>query len=215
MAATHTLALEPYSPPSWARSLPSPPTHRVRLALTPTPLHPWQPPGLPAGVQAFIKRDDLTGAQLSGNKVRKLEFLLAAARAGGHDSVVTLGGVQSNHARATAAAARLLGLEPHLVLRTGRTTVRDDPGLVGNLLVDRLAGAQLHMVTKEEYAAWGHAALGRELCDRLAAAGRSPYLVPMGGTNALGTWGYLEAFEELRPQLVDAGITDIVMARWT
>ena len=79
----------------------------------------------------WIKRDDCTGCELSGNKVRKLEFLLAEALAGGHDCVITVGGIQSNHCRATAAAARRVGLEPHIILRTAAPDA--DPGLVGNL----------------------------------------------------------------------------------
>jgi 1-aminocyclopropane-1-carboxylate deaminase/D-cysteine desulfhydrase-like pyridoxal-dependent ACC family enzyme len=75
---------------------------------------------LPPGCELHIKRDDLTGMQLSGNKVRKLEFILAEAKEKGHDCVITIGGIQSNHARATAVAARYLGLECHLILRNSR-----------------------------------------------------------------------------------------------
>ena len=109
------------------------PATRIPLALLPTPLHRWRLGGLvPEGVELYIKRDDLTGAaELSGNKVRKLEFLLAEARAAGADCVVTLGGIQSNPARATAAAARIAGLDAHLVLRTSRARVDDDPGIAG------------------------------------------------------------------------------------
>ena len=96
------------------------PQQRCRLAQLPTPIHPWPVPGLPPGVELHIKRDDLTGMELSGNKVRKLEFLLAEAMQRGHDSVITIGGIQSNHARATAVAARYLGLPCHLILRNSR-----------------------------------------------------------------------------------------------
>lgn len=92
------LSLEPYSPPSWwlrgynrRHGSSPPPTHRFNLAQTPTPVHRWLVPGLPDGCELFVKRDDLTGAQLSGNKVRKLEFLLADAVAKGADSVITIG----------------------------------------------------------------------------------------------------------------------------
>ena len=90
-------------------------------------------------VQVWIKRDDCTGCELSGNKVRKLEFLLAEALAAGADSVITVGGIQSNHCRATAAAARRVGLTRHIILRTADPAT--DPGLVGNLMVDRMVGA--------------------------------------------------------------------------
>ncbi len=90
------------------------------------------------------QRDDLSGFEMGGNKVRKLEFLMAAAVEAGADCVVTIGGIQSNHCRATAAAARYLGLDAHLVLRT--STPDEDPGLAGNLLVMRMLGAKLHLV---------------------------------------------------------------------
>lgn len=86
----------------------------------------------------------MTGLQLSGNKVRKLEFLLSEAIELGHDSIITIGGIQSNHARATAVAARLLGLECHLILRNSRVLAESDPGLRGNIMVDRLSGATIH-----------------------------------------------------------------------
>lgn len=79
-------------------------------------------------------------------QVRKLEFLMAEAVAGNHDSVITVGGVQSNHCRATSTAAVYLGLQPHLILRNGERAAQHDPGLVGNLLVERLQGAHIHQV---------------------------------------------------------------------
>jgi hypothetical protein len=107
MAATPNMfQLERYHAPAWTKPLSLVPTHRFRLAMLPTPIHRWAVPGVPEGVELYIKRDDLTGMQLSGNKVRKLEFLLAEAVSLGHDSVITCGGIQSNHCRATAVAAR-------------------------------------------------------------------------------------------------------------
>ncbi|CAI7773198.1 unnamed protein product, partial [Closterium sp. NIES-53] len=133
-------------------------------------------------------RDDLSGMELSGNKVRKLEFLLADALAKGADTLITIGGIQSNHCRATAVAARLAGLEAHLILRTSRALADSDPGLEGNLLVERMVGARVHLVTKEEYAKHGSEHLGNVLAQRLAAEGRKPYVIPVGGSNALGAW---------------------------
>ena len=97
-----------------------------------------------------MRAHSFQGMALSGNKVRKLEFLLADAVERGCDSVVTIGGVQSNHCRATAVAARKLGLDPFLILRQDDARLRDcvDPGLGGNLLVSRMVGAQLRMVSK-------------------------------------------------------------------
>jgi D-cysteine desulfhydrase len=171
---------------------------------------PWACPLLreELGIEWWIKRDDFTGAETTGNKARKLEFLMAEAVAKKHDSVVTIGGLQSNHCRATAAAARLVGLEPHLVL-----LVRDpekEVGLDGNLLSARMLGAKVHLCAASEYIRYGGdlAAMDRlnEACaSELRASGRNPYVVPVGGTTPVGTWGYLHAVEELREQL-DQGI---------
>lgn len=204
--------MEEYAPPAWAAKIPQRPRQRYALALLPTPIHPWPVPGLPEGCELWIKRDDLTGMQLSGNKVRKLEFLMAEVKARGHDCVVTIGGIQSNHARATAVAARYLGLECHLLLRTSRLAVESDPGLTGNLLVERLVGAQIHQCTKEEYGQYGSVALGEWLAEQLRAQGRNPYVVPVGGSSPLGVWGYLELMGELQRQIQGQGFTDIAMA---
>jgi D-cysteine desulfhydrase len=213
----------PCQAPAWALngvSTAAVPTHRIPLGRFPTPLHRWHLPGLPEdGPEVYIKRDDLTGLQLSGNKIRKLEFILAEAKAKGHDSIITLGGLQSNHARATAVAAKYVGLEAHLILRTSRALVDADPGLAGNLLVERLIGAKLHLVTKEEYSQFGQATLGANLLTQLRSQGRNPYLIPVGGSSALGTWGYISMMDELKQQLnelmnenSEIQFTDIVMA---
>lgn len=176
MAGARFLEAAPYSPPAWARALRGVPARRLSLARLPTPVAPWPVAG--TGGRLFVKRDDLSGLQLSGNKVRKLEFLLADALDRGCDSVVTVGGVQSNHCRATATAARYLGLEPHLVLRTTTRGAEDDPGLTGNLLVDRLVGAHVHQVTKSEYQSIGSEALTASVAERLRTQGRHPYVIP-------------------------------------
>ncbi|MCO5579918.1 hypothetical protein L7F22_033785 [Adiantum nelumboides] len=206
-----------YSPPSWASHLHPLPTQFVSLGQFPTPIHRWNLPNLPAGAEVWIKRDDLTGMQLSGNKVRKLEFLLAAAKSEGADCVITLGGIQSNHCRATAVAARYLNLDCYLILRTSRTQVDEDPGLVGNLLVERMVGAQIELVSKEEYCLYGAEVLGKMLKQKLITEGRSPYIIPVGGSNSLGAWGYVEAVKEIEDQLREKtcpadGFDDVVMA---
>ncbi|BBN07331.1 D-cysteine desulfhydrase [Marchantia polymorpha subsp. ruderalis] len=209
---------ESYSPPSWAAHLHPIPPSFFSLGLFPTPIHRWDLPGLAPGTELWVKRDDLTGMQLSGNKVRKLEFLMSDAKAKGADCVITIGGVQSNHCRATAVAARYCGLDSYLILRTSRTVVDEDPGLAGNLLVERLVGAHIDLVTKEEYVQYGSKALGDMLLKRLRAEGRKPYLIPVGGSNTLGSWGYIEGVREIETQLRQGnadGAThfdDIVMA---
>lgn len=176
---------------------------RVRLATLPTPLQ--EAPRLRAALggdavcpRIFIKRDDLTGLAFGGNKVRKLEYLLADALAQGATTVITAGAVQSNHARMTAAAARLVGLRPVLVL----DTKVDEPPAQGNLLLDRLLGAEVRFVPDGTDMDRAIAAVGDELRD----AGERPYLVTIGGSNAIGALGYVAFSLELQSQCVDADI---------
>ncbi|KAI3982682.1 hypothetical protein MKX01_010483 [Papaver californicum] len=195
------LTKKSYDPPSWALHLNPIPSHVFSLAHTPTPIHRWNLPNLPKDVEVWIKRDDLSGMQLSGNKVRKLEFLMADAVAQGADCIITIGGIQSNHCRATAVAARYLNLDCHLILRTSQVLMDKDPGLIGNLLVERLVGASVELVSKEEYSRIGSVALTDLLKERLINEGRRPYVIPVGGSNSLGTWGYIEAVREIEEQL--------------
>lgn len=187
-----------YTAPPWLPAHLPAPTHKLTLGHLPTPIHRWALPGAGAA-QVFIKRDDCSGCELSGNKVRKLEFLLASALKAGCDSVITVGGIQSNHCRATSAAARRVGLTPHILLRTA--TPGQEPGLAGNLLVDRMVGAEIHLVGDEEFAAKGGWGLVCELKTKLEAQGAKPYAFPSGGSNAEGTWGYVNAVLELEAQL--------------
>jgi D-cysteine desulfhydrase len=166
---------------------------QINLAQLPTPIQPLSRLGKKLGVDLYIKRDDLTGAALSGNKIRKLEFVLADALDQNADTVITCGGAQSNHCRATAIAAAMLGLRCHLLLRTPDPS--NPPPAEGNILLDRMAGAQTVWITPEEYNRRDEF-FEREAAS-LKAAGRKPYLIPEGASNALGAWGYIRAAEEL------------------
>ncbi len=170
---------------------------RVPLARLPTPLETSPRLGRELGLELLWKRDDLTGLELSGNKARKLEFLLAEAEAEGADTLVTCGAIQSNHCRATAFAAARRGLRCVLLLRVA------DPGRPpapeGNALLDRLAGAEVRFIDPDEYRRRGEVL--EAVASELRAAGRRPYLIPVGGSNPLGSWGYVLAMEELRAQL--------------
>jgi D-cysteine desulfhydrase len=145
------------------------------------------------GVELYIKRDDLTGAALSGNKIRKLEFVLADALAQKADMVITCGGAQSNHCRATAIAAAMLGLNCRLLLRTPDPA--NPPPPEGNILLDRMAGAEIVWITPDDYKKRD------ELMAHETAAqqrsGRKPYTIPEGASTALGALGYIRATEEL------------------
>lgn len=210
------LTKKPYEPPSWASHLNPIPTHIFSLGHFPTPIHKWNLPNLPKNTEVWLKRDDLSGMQLSGNKVRKLEFLLADAVAQGADCIVTIGGIQSNHCRATAVAAKYLNLDCYLILRTSKVLTDKDPGLTGNLLVERLVGAHIDLVSKEEYSKVGSLALTDLLKEKLLKEGRRPYVIPVGGSNSLGTWGYIEAIREIEMQLQrgtsGVGFDDIIVA---
>jgi D-cysteine desulfhydrase len=175
---------------------------RVELAHIPTPLLPCPRLSARLGVELLVKRDDLTGAELSGNKVRKLEYLLADAQAQGADTVITCGGAQSNHCRATALAAARLGLRSRLLLRIADPA--QPPPLEGNILLDRLVGAELVWITPEEYRR--RAEISERERAALRAEGRSGYVIPEGGSNALGSWGYIRAIEEMAPSLDGATV---------
>jgi D-cysteine desulfhydrase len=177
---------------------------RRALAHLPTPLEPLARIGRRAGLDLFVKRDDLTGLELSGNKVRKLEFLTAEAEAQGATTLLTCGAIGSNHARATAAAARRMGLLPRLLLRAPPPW--PGPGDVpdGNLLVDRLLGAEIRFITPAQWA--DRDALLAAWAAQLRGRGERPYVIPEGGSNALGSLGYAVAVEETLAQAKTLGI---------
>ena len=164
---------------------------RVALGHFPTPLEPLPRLSAELGADIRIKRDDLTGLGLGGNKIRKLEMLLAEAVAAGADAVVTCGAVQSNHCRCTAAAAARLGLECELLLFEGRHNSN------GNLLLDDLFGARIVIRPASDRAR------AEELMGGLAARHGKPYLIPFGGSNAVGAAAYLWCYEEILEQLPD------------
>jgi L-cysteate sulfo-lyase len=167
---------------------------RVSIAHLPTPLEPL--PRLTAqlgGPELWIKRDDQTGLATGGNKARKLEYLVADALECGSDTLITGGAAQSNHARQTAAAAAKFGLACRLVLRGA-----EPPRVQGNLLLDRLLGADV-VWAGDRPLAEVMARVAREL----QAAGHHPYVVPYGGSNPVGASGYVAAMEELLAQCAE------------
>ena len=173
---------------------------RDRIANLPTPLQ-YAPRLTEAlgGPRIFIKRDDLTGLALGGNKTRKLEYLLADAKSHDATHLITLGAEQSNHVRQTAAAARLAGMQAILILESKVP----QPDVQGNLLLDVLLGAEYHVIEsvseREEVIA--------RLSSGIEADGGTPYLIPVGGSNAVGALGYVAAMLELSYQLWNEGIS--------
>jgi len=172
---------------------------RVTLAQLPTPLEELAAlrAALPNSPRLLIKRDDQTGLATGGNKTRKLEFLAADALAQGADTLITVGGAQSNHCRQTAAAAARLGLKCALVLSGDPVP---HPAWRGNLLLDDLLGATIHWThgrPREEVTA--------EVARDLEAQGARPYVIPTGGSVPIGAAGYVAAVEELAGQLAQQG----------
>lgn len=166
---------------------------RISLGQLPTPLYLLERVSADlGGPRIWLKRDDLSGLLLTGNKVRKLEFLVAQALEEGCDTLITCGGIQSNHCRATALVAAQLGLEACLILRED-----NEPQDEGNLFLDRLSGARCVMVDKTSFQKdlpglvehWRNFYLSR---------GRRPFFIPLGGSDEIGLWGYVAACEELR-----------------
>jgi D-cysteine desulfhydrase len=181
---------------------------RVELGFVPTPIESLERLGAELGLQLFAKRDDFTGFGGGGNKVRKLEYLMADAIARKAKVLITTGGHQSNHARMVAAAARRFGMRAVLVLR-GHSPAEYQ----GNLLLDRLLGAELEFLDPDAYFVEidprmeAHAKAARD-------AGEVPYVIPLGGANPLGALGYVRAVDEMAAQLEAMGLSppDVILA---
>src|SRR3954471_6798860 len=167
---------------------------RATLAPLPTPLHHLPRFSAAVGADVWMKRDDVGAVGLAGNKVRKLEFVLGAARRDGADAIVIVGAEQSNACRAAAAACAQLGLRCMLVLSG------DEPDrATGNLLLDRLYGAEVRFAGTTDWAALADAA--DRAAEELGAGGAAPYTLPCGAASPLGAVGFAVAWLELLEQL--------------
>ena len=174
---------------------------RIHLANLPTRIEKLDKlTSVLGGPEIYIKRDDQTGTEFSGNKVRKLEYSVKEALDMGCNYLITCGGVQSNHCRATAAAAAKLGMKSCLVLRGDAGSEAE-----GNLLIDRLLGADIRFITAEEYSDQRTEimeAIKRETDDK----GFKAYIIPEGASNGIGSFGYYTAMEEIIEQEKELGI---------
>ena len=170
------------------------------LAALPTPVFELKRISSDLGKKIWIKRDDLTGVETSGNKIRKLEYVVAKAIADKADVLITCGGIQSNHARATAAVAARLGLLSHLVLSVSQT-----PEVEGNYLVDKILGARITLLNEKQE----KCTLTRKM-EQIAAAylaeGLKPFVIPVGASDGLGSFGYIEAMREISLQEKQIGV---------
>ncbi|MHA2425933.1 MAG: 1-aminocyclopropane-1-carboxylate deaminase/D-cysteine desulfhydrase [Candidatus Thorarchaeota archaeon] len=168
---------------------------RERFAFLPTPLHRMENLGDSLGIdQLWIKRDDLTGLSVGGNKTRKLEYVIADAKQAGADTLVTVGGVQSNHCRQTAAAAAVTGLRCILLL------AGEEPEIAtGNLLLDKLYGAEIKYFPDDDFLELNNRL--DEIMETLQDFGLTPYAIPAGVSMPLGSIGYAQAMFELKEQM--------------
>ena len=163
---------------------------KISLGIFPTPIQKLENISRLLNVNVYIKRDDLTGLGLGGNKVRKLEYLLADAQEQGAKVVFTTGGAQSNHAMLTAAAAGKLGMTPILILKQRGVTEQ-----VGNLLLEHLMDTEIIFMDTDDYAD-----IYAEM-DRIGNKLGVPYYkIPCGGSNALGSLGYVDCAREISQQ---------------
>lgn len=164
---------------------------RIELAQLPTPLTPLEKFSERfEGTTLWVKRDEMTGTEVSGNKIRKLEFSIAEAQQQSCDTLISCGGIQSNHCRATAILGARLGMKVHLILRGEKPEVPE-----GNLLLDYLSGAEISYLSAADWR--GHEDLARDLQHRYADQGRKAFFIPVGASDEVGLWGYIKAAEEL------------------
>jgi len=164
--------------------------NKLNLAHLPTPLEKIRF----QGKEFLIKRDDYTGSDLLGNKVRKLEYLLFEAKKGKADIIFTCGGDQSNHARATASAAARLGIKTKLYLWG-----KENKNVEGNLFLDKMYGSEIVYLNKSEFSNVDEIMMEERL--KLVKKGKRVYVIPTGGSSTLGIWGYINFVSELKKQI--------------
>lgn len=174
---------------------------KIDIANLPTKIKKLEKFSKELNANIYIKRDDHTGTEISGNKIRKLEYLAKDAIDNGYDLLITCGGIQSNHCRATVATATMFGLKSAVLLR-----ISDKPPVVGNYFLDKLLGADVKFCTREEYSNQRG-----EIMEAMAAEyrkqGYKPYIIPEGASNAIGTLGYYNCMDEILKQEKELGIT--------
>jgi len=187
--------------PSWSDSPIAYPA-RVPLAILPSPLDPMArfSESL-GGADLWVKRDDLTGLELTGNKARKLEFLVADAQAQGCDTLGTYGGPQSNHCRAAAAVGARLGMKVHIIIRGNKPEGAPD----GNLLLNFMLGAEVTYAAPDTFLQNKQKIIDGVM-ESQRARGRRPYYFPVGGSVPVGVWAYVRCLEEIRAQAAERGL---------
>jgi D-cysteine desulfhydrase family pyridoxal phosphate-dependent enzyme len=163
----------------------------AKISLLPTPLYRLNNISRILRAEIFCKRDDLTGFAFGGNKTRKLEFLISDAINKKADTLIGIGGVQSNFCRIASAIGAAYGLDVHLIL--GGSSKPKKP--TANLLLDNLFGAKTYFIDSEEWSAWENFA--KKLAEKLKRKGKKVYYMPIGGSSPVGALGYVKAFDEI------------------
>lgn len=174
--------------------------NKLHLANLPTMIQKLERWSSECGRNIFIKRDDQTGSEWSGNKCRKLEFSAKEAMDKGCNLLITCGGIQSNHCRATVSVATYLGMKSAVLLR-----ISEEPPVEGNYFLDKLLGADVRFCSHDEYA--NHRMeIMQEMADEYARKGYKPYIIPEGASNGVGTQGYYYAMKEIARQEEELGV---------
>lgn len=173
---------------------------KLNLANLPTPVYRLERISEEWGVDLWIKRDDYTGAETSGNKIRKLEYTIAKALSEKAEVVITCGGIQSNHCRATAAVAAKVGIKSHLVLR-----IDEEPPVEGNYLLDKILGAEITFISRKDYSN-RRGEIMAEIAKEYEAKGIKAYVIPEGASDGTGNFGYIEAVQEIVAQEKELGV---------
>ncbi|MEN6619848.1 MAG: D-cysteine desulfhydrase family protein [Rikenellaceae bacterium] len=173
---------------------------KLSLANLPTKIEKLSRLSKEWGSDLYIKRDDQTGSEFSGNKIRKLEYVLKDALDKDCDTIITCGGIQSNHCRATVAAVTKLGLKPVVLLRINET-----PKIEGNYFLDKLFGAEVRFCTSEEYRNSRNEIMGK-IAEESLLNGHKAYIIPEGASFGIGTLGYYECMMEIVDQEKAMGI---------
>lgn len=174
--------------------------NRIKLANLPTKIEKMERLSEELEKNIYIKRDDQTGTEVSGNKVRKLEYAVKEAIDNNCDYLITCGGIQSNHARATAAVAAKLGLGSYLVLRGN-----EESELEGNYFLDKILGANIKLITPDEYKN-SRSEIMNDIKEELEKEGHKAYILPEGASNGIGSLGYVNAMKEILEQEKELGI---------
>ncbi|MHD0313918.1 D-cysteine desulfhydrase family protein [Fusobacterium varium] len=173
---------------------------KLSLANFPTKIEKLEKISNELGVNIYIKRDDQTGSEISGNKIRKLEYSIYEALENGCDTLITCGGIQSNHARATAAAGIKLGMRAILVLRSDET-----PEMEGNYFLDKVIGADVRIISSDDYRE-RRMEIMQKIKAESDAGGHKAYIIPEGASNGIGSLGYYSAMKEIKEQEKELGI---------